>query len=442
MPVRMRSSVTKIMEWLKAYEKKVRFGPTHQLPAAPQTRSLSLQRTAKLIDLKEARVKSPDSRLRIAVVANTDWYVHNFRTTLIQSLISDGHEVYVFTPSGPYFGQLAAAGAKPIDIPMSRTGKNVLEELKTIYAIRLALKKYGIDAVLSYTPKGNIYSALAAKWLNTRIIANISGLGRAFSSSTRLTLLVKIFYKISLSTVDTIFFQNQDDFSLFVEENIVPTSKSRRVPGSGVNLSQFSATSPAPRNPFTVIMIARLIKEKGVYEYVYAANKILQTNPNTRFILLGPIEDSHSAISEQEILSWQKAGIIEYAGATDGVKKYLEQSHCATLPSYYREGVPRTLLEAASMGLPVVTTDNIGCRDAVNDTETGYICEPRNPEDLADKLLMIIQMPEEKRLQMGYAGRKKMEMEFDEKSVIEKYHTEINSLELPWITTNQQPSNR
>jgi len=221
-----------------------------------------------------------------------------------------------------------------------------------------------------------------------------------------------------------VFFQNKDDRDFFVQQKLVSPQQPILIPGSGIDLQRFSPRDDIPvaaNKPFTFLLLARLLWDKGVGEFVEAARHIRQRYPNTRFQLLGQLDVANpAAIPRARVEQWQAEGIIDYLGKTDEVIPYLQQADCVVLPSY-REGTPRSLLEAAAIGKPIVTTDAVGCRNVVEDGVTGFLCQIKNALDLADKMLRLLQLPATDREQMGLRGRAKMEREFDEQIVINAY---------------------
>ena len=384
----------------------------------------------KLVDefLKVGRV---GVGMRIALLANTGWYIYNFRKTLIQNLIREGYEVFVLAPYDDYTDDCISLGARHVPIGMSRTGVNVLSEVISVFTIRRALKKNDIDLVLSYTPKGNIYTAIATRGTLIKQFANISGLGRVFSGSSVYIYFVSALYRILFRHIDKVFFQNNDDQDFFLRNKFVAADNVTCIPGSGVNLQRFRrkvSRDAVDGHKMRFLMVSRIIVEKGVLDYVEAARRVRQKHPDVRCYLLGEMEAENGKIDIDVMDEWKKSGIVEYLGMTDDVKKVLCNVDCVVLPSYYREGVPRSLLEAASMSLPVITTDSVGCRDAVDDEITGILVPPRNPDALEKAMCRLITMPVSKRLEMGRMGRRKMEREFDENIVINRYLEEIEEL--------------
>lgn len=371
--------------------------------------------------------------MRIAVLSNTTWYLHNFRFNLMHALQKSGHEVFAVGSEDEYVEKLRKVGIPHLPFNVSGDGINALEELRTIFRLRKVLKQENIDLVLSHTPKGNIYAGLAARSLGIPVLPNVSGLGHTFIKSGLMAVLLKYLYRLTFSFSQHVFFQNTDDRDLFLKYRLVKPEQPILLPGSGVDLKRFVPSvreQPVSSGSTTFILLARLLWDKGIGEYVESARLIHKHFPGARFLLLGQIDAANpTAIPKQTIMNWQQEGIIEYLGKTDDVVPYITCADCVVLPSYYREGTPRALLEAAAMAKPVITTDAVGCRDVVDDQVSGFLCKLRDPEDLADKMLQFIQMKHAVRLEMGKAGRQKMVKEFDESIVINRYLDCIRDLE-------------
>lgn len=371
----------------------------------------------------------------ISVVANTSWYLYNFRRNLLHVLQSDGHDVIVIAPEDEYSRRLTSEGIIHRHIPLIGAGTNPILELRSLLALRQILRKTRVDVVLSYTPKGNIYSGLALMGRPTKFVANISGLGSAFVNRSWLNVLARMLYRYAFRRADWVFFQNEDDQKLFTDAGLVNIAKTERIPGSGVDLSYFSpvaTTQEKDADAPTFLLIARLLWDKGVGEFIEAARLIRARFPSARFQMLGFLDVANpSAIPRQTVNAWAEEGIVEYLGTSDDVRPHLCAADCFVLPSFYREGVPRSLLEAAAMAKPVITTDTPGCRDTVDDGVTGFICRPRDAQDLADKMLMFLNISLAERQAMGARGREKMKREFDERIVIDRYLAVIRRLTGP-----------
>jgi len=366
---------------------------------------------------------TPPTARRIAVVANTAWYLANFRLNLMQALRAAGHEVVAVAPAGEHASRLTDAGLSFEPVAISGAGTNPLRELGAVLALARAFRRHRVDLVLSYTPKGNLYSALACIPAGRDFVPNVSGLGRAFIRPSLITQVVKLLYRGTFGRARRVFFQNQDDLDTFVQAGLVPATLTERLPGSGVDLQRFQPAALPQRaaEAPVFLLVARMLWDKGVGEYVAAARQVRQRHPGARFQLLGFADVANpSAIPRQQLDDWVAEGVVEYLGATDDVRPWLAQADCVVLPSY-REGVPRTLLEAAASARPVITTDAPGCRDTVRDGVTGWLCRPADADDLAQRLLSFVASPAAARAAMGAEGRRYMEQHFDERQVIARY---------------------
>lgn len=369
--------------------------------------------------------------MRIAVVANTAWYLVNFRMNLMHTLQEVGHEVVAIAPPDDVQAErLQAAGVAFLPVSISGSGTHPLRELQSVWGLRRAFKGLGIQAVLSYTPKGNLYSAIAALSLGLPFVPNVSGLGRSFIRKNWVTLVVKLLYRLTLGKAQKVFFQNLDDMAIFVKAGLVPAHRCERLPGSGVDLSKFTL-APCPERASDApvfLLVARLLWDKGVGEFVAAARQVRQRYPHAEFQLLGFLDvDNPSAVPREYVQAWEAEGVLTYLGPTDDVRPFLAAADCVVLPSY-REGVPRTLLEAAAMGRPVITTDAPGCRDTVVHGLTGLMCRVADADDLAAQMLNWLAMPVTERQKMGLEGHARVKDEFDERLVLQEYVRVVQEL--------------
>lgn len=369
--------------------------------------------------------------MRVAVVANTAWYLVNFRLSLMHALQAAGHEVVAIAPpDDAQARRLQAAGVTFVPVPISGSGTHPLRELQSVRGLRQAFRANGVQAVLSYTPKGNLYSSLAALSLGLPFVPNVSGLGRSFIRKNWITVVVRLLYRLTLGRAHKVFFQNLDDMAVFVQAGLVPPERCQRLPGSGVDLSRF-APAPwpehAPDAP-VLLLVARLLWDKGVGEFAEAARQVRQQYPRAQFRLLGFLDvDNPSAVPRAQVKAWESEGLLTYLGPTDDVRPFLADADCVVLPSY-REGVPRTLLEAAAMGRPVITTDAPGCRDTVLHGQTGLMCRVADADDLARCMLAFAALPVAERQAMGRSGRARVEAEFDERLVLQAYADVVRQL--------------
>jgi len=371
------------------------------------------------------------SGLRIAVVSNSAWNLFNFRLNLIHCLQAAGHTVIAVAPSDKFAAKLESAGVPFKAVPISASGVNPVREMRSVCGLGAVFKRESIDLVLSYTPKGNLYSALACVALGVRFVPNVSGLGRAFIKRSLVTWTALALYRLTFRRAHHVFFQNLDDMRAFVDAKLVHAKSAERLPGSGVDLARFQPTQSPPNAKIDspiFLLVARMLWDKGVGEYVIAARTLRASYPQASFRLLGDVATANpSAIPREQMDAWVEEGLITYLGSTEDVRPFVAEADCVVLPSY-REGVPRVLLEAAAMARPVITTDAPGCRDAVVDGETGFICRPRDGVDLAAKMNAFLALPLHQRHLMGHRGRDMVQRRFDEQFVLDRYTRLVASL--------------
>lgn len=378
---------------------------------------------------------SPEAGPIIGVGANDGWNVVNYRSGLIRALRRAGMRIAVLAPSGPHDQAIRGIGADLYPVAMNPRGTSPAADLRTLLAFRNRLKAIGPAAFLGFTAKPNIFGSMAARSLGIPVINNISGLGSTFGRRPMLTRLMMGLYQAALRRSSVVFFQNPDDRRLFEEAGLVRQDKSALLPGSGIDLDHFA---PRPRRKdergFTFLLAARLLWDKGVREYADAARRIRSRGESARFQILGIVEpESRAAVPLAQLRQWDSEGIIEYLGSAADVRPAIAAADCVVLASYYREGVPRVLLEAASMARPVITTDWPGCREAVDDGKTGLLCEPESVESLTNAIERMLAMTSAERSQMGRAGRSKMEREFAEEIVHRRYLSALAALGIEGI---------
>jgi glycosyltransferase involved in cell wall biosynthesis len=367
----------------------------------------------------------------IVLAANDSWNLVNYRAGLIAALQDAGFRVAALAPPGPHADRFRNMGVEFHPVPMTPRGTSPLGDFRTLLGFRRQLKAIRPAALLGFTSKPNIYGSIAARMCGVPVIINnISGLGTAFSKAGPLQRLAAGLYRFALRRSSTVFFQNRDDLELFQSRRLVRPGQAALLPGSGVDLDRFSPRGPAPhRGPFVFLFAARLLWEKGISEFAEAARRLSGERGDVRFQILGFVEPpGDAAVPHSQLRAWEEEGIIDYLGSTDDVREPYSRADCVVLPSYYREGVPRVLLEASAMGLPVITTDMPGCRHAVDDGATGLLCEPRSIESLMAAMERMLQMPAEERRTMGLAGRTKMASEFDERLVHPAYLEALEKL--------------
>jgi glycosyltransferase involved in cell wall biosynthesis len=360
---------------------------------------------------------------RIVLTANTAWYLKNFRLGLIRALISRGCKVWVWAPEDRYFPALAEAGATTVHLPINGKGLNPVEDLRLTHAYRRRLRELRPDALLTFTIKPVIYGGLVAGQLGIPCLSTITGLGTAFIREGWLTRVAETMYRRGQRKAAKVFFQNPDDRALFIKRRIVEAQRTQVVPGSGINLQRFQPV-PLPssqRGDVVFLLIGRMLRDKGVLEFEEAARVLKSEFPNARFQLLGAADvPNRTAISREQLASWQAEGVIEYLGESDDVRAQIAAADCVVLPSY-REGIPRTLLEGGAMGRPLVATDVPGCREVVRDGVNGYLCEARSVVALAAAMRRVALMEPAERAALGRVARAGIERDYDENRVIAAY---------------------
>jgi len=370
-------------------------------------------------------------KTKVMIALNTSWNLYNFRAGLIRALVAEGYEVVAVAPQDKYAARLSGLGCRFVPLAMDNGGTNPLKDLLLLWRFYSLLSKERPNVFLGYTVKPNVYGSLAAHAQRIPVVNNIAGLGAVFNKDTWLTRLVRELYRVALSRSRCVFFQNNDDLQLFVRTGLVAPEKVSRLPGSGIDLRAYQLVTKQAsdgRAALRFLLVARMLRDKGVVEYVDAARIVHRSFPDVEFCLLGFVDVKNpTAISSEQMDAWVKEGVVRYLGETDDVRPHLAAADCVVLPSY-SEGTPRSLLEAAAMGKPIITTDAAGCRDVVDDGVNGFLCRLRDADDLAGKMLRMLQLSPESRARMGMYGREKMEREFDEKIVITHYLSMIKRI--------------
>lgn len=354
--------------------------------------------------------------MKVAILYNTSDYLLRFRTELIRSLQSVGCEVIAITPR-----DAATVGFKSLLVRWRewKLDGQVLSPFKDLSAIadlNRILRDERPDAVLNFTIKPVLYGSLVAKKVGVpRVVSMITGMGSIFlPGGIKKKILLRFVcqvYKVAMSCNYKVLFQNDEDQAYFVQNGFLSSSKAVRINGSGVNLKLF-ARRPAEAVPGSFLLVSRMIKEKGIREFVQAARQIKARFPHAQFTLVGPIDNNPGAITREEIAVWEREGVVEYVGEQKDVRPFLARAEVYVLPTYYMEGVPRSILEALAMGKPVITTDWRGCRDTVIQGVNGYLVPPKSPEKLAQAMAVYLEEPTISKSH-GEASRKLAETKFD-----------------------------
>ena len=330
----------------------------------------------------------------------------------------------IMAPPDSKMQDLTAMGCQCISFPVAGKGTNIFREFWLFAKYLYYLTSVKPDVYISFTIKPVLYGGLAARFLGIPTIVTITGLGTVFIRETFLTRLVERIYRYSLLKAERVLFQNQADRTEFVTRNLVNVEQTERVPGSGIDIRQFFYQPPRLRSVeegMVFLMVARILKDKGIFEFVNAATRIKKMHPATRFILAGSADsDNQTAVSISQVELWHDTGVIEYVGFVENIIRLVGDADCVVLPSY-REGLSRSLLEALAVGRPIVTTSVPGCADLVEDRVSGFICAPRNVDDLVMKIEQFIELNMQERENMGLAGRLRAEREFAEGIVLQQY---------------------
>lgn len=353
--------------------------------------------------------------MKVVFSSNISWSIYNFRLSLLKSLQDEGHEICTVAFKDDYSIKLIEEGFKFEHISLNNNSRNLVEDIKVIFKYYKIYKKINPDVICHNAIKPNIYGTIAARLLNIPIVNNISGLGTLFIKKSFSTLIAIQLYKFSQQFANRVIFQNPDDKNLFINHNIIDASRCHIVQGSGVDTTKFVNTRlHVNREEFSFLFVGRLIKDKGILEFIEASRMVKLKYPNIQFNILGPLYLNNStAVTKSELNSWVlKEKIVNYLGETDDVITEMQNTDCLVLPSY-REGLSRVLIEASSMSLPIITSNVPGCKDVVVDQLTGFLCKPKDAIDLYDKMMKMLMLDKNERLKMGHRGRERVLEKFD-----------------------------
>lgn len=347
----------------------------------------------------------------IGIVANAAFNIYNFRLGLIIALQKEGYKVTAIAPYDEYVTLLEENNIDFIELKqLSRKGTNPLHDLRLLNELRKIYSTNKIDIALQYTIKPNIYGTLAAQLTNTKTICTVTGLGYTFLNTSVASKVAKQLYRLAFSFANIVLFQNQDDQKIFIEEKLVAASKTKLINGSGIDTDRFSpdyCREKKQDKTIRFLMIARLLKDKGVYEYIEAAKEIIKKDLSVEFLLLGDIDTNNpSAIKHTELEEWIASGIVTHYKHQQDIRPYICMADCIVLPSY-REGMPRVILEAMAMGKPCITSDAPGCKDAVEDGVSGWVCKTADVNSLKHAVEQFIHADEYVKNNMGTAARRR-----------------------------------
>ena len=367
----------------------------------------------------------------IVLTSNTAWSLANFRLGLIKHLISQNARVVVVSPVDDYSDTLIEAGAEFIPLPMDSGGINPVLDLWLIGRLWLCYRKINPDLVINYTIKPVIYGALVARILSLPVVSFVPGLGNIFARRTLLTSLVENLYRFTQRHVLALIVLNNRDDNYFIERGLAPVASILSFPGEGVDIDHFSPSGDFDKRqePFVFLMMARMIKDKGVGVFVEAAKRIKNSHTGVEFWVAGFMDvNNPTAVHAEELSHWVQNGIVRFFTAVRDVRPILEQSNVAVLPSFYPEGLPRSLLEAAAMEKPIITTRTPGCIDTVEESVTGLLCNPRDVGDLEAKMNQVLEMDSSELRLMGQKGRERVIKEFSEDMILGLYDKLLNDI--------------
>ena len=363
--------------------------------------------------------------MKVTLIANDTMFIYNLRREILAKLVADGHEVTVLSQFLSHEKELEEIGCKLLNLQISRRGANPLDDVKLLWQFLRHLRKLRPDVVLTNNIKPNVYAGMACRLLGIRYLPNITGLGTAVENPGKMQLLTTRLYKIGVAGADSIFFQNEENLRFFQERGMMPKrAKILLLPGSGVNLQTHPLLPYTPEETVHFLYIARLLKEKGIELLLSAAKRIAREHPNVMFHVCGGCDDDKylKAVREAEA-----AGYLQYHGQQKDMVPFFEQAHCLVHPSYYPEGMSNVLQEAAASGRPVIATDRSGCRETVDPGVSGYLIPIKDEEALVEALEDFLNQSWESRREMGEAGRRKMEREFNREIVVKMVTDEVNS---------------
>lgn len=364
----------------------------------------------------------------IVIAVNSGWNLLHFRRPLVRWLQSEGYEVVALIPAGdPDAAAIERTGVACMTVNLDRSGLNPLVDGWLLFQYRRFLRQLAPTALLTFTIKPNVYGCIAARAARVPAVVNITGLGTAFLRGSLISWLAEQLYRHALQRARRVFFQNSEDLKRFVGRRIVRDGQARLIPGDGIDLQRYSP-SPAPGGAPTFLLVGRVLRDKGVLEFVEAARAVRSRFPKARFQLLGPLDTGNrSAIAAGEVAEWHAQGVVEYLGEAADVRPAIAAASAVVLPSY-REGLPRTLLEAAAMARPMIASDVPGCRDVIEHGVNGLLCQVRSASSLAHAMETFLRMPKAARVAMGAAARLTAQERFGEDRVVEAYRDALEAV--------------
>lgn len=358
---------------------------------------------------------------KVLFLVNHDVVIYNFRLEIVERLLADGYEVHISSPYGERIDDLDKLGCKYHEIELSRHGMNPAKEMKLIGEYKKLIKEVKPDICFGFTIKPNIYGAIAARGAKVPFVANITGLGTAVENPGLAQKISILLYKYAFRGIQKVFFQNTENQQFFIDHKIA-IGKHDLLPGSGVNLERFSPLPYLDDSTTEFVFISRIMKEKGIDQYLEAAEYITKKYENVKFHICGFCEAEYEGRLDECV----KSGAVNYHGMVLDVKEVLKVTHCTIHPTYYPEGLSNVLLESSACARPIITTDRSGCREVIDDGVNGFVCKQKDSHDLIKQIEKFLELSWEEKKAMGLAGRAKVEKEFDRQIVVEKYVKELS----------------
>lgn len=363
---------------------------------------------------------------KVLFLGNSSLVIFGFRKELVKKLIDDEYEVWVSFPNGPFGDGESISGefgCKFVETKMNRRGKNPFEEIKLIIDYYKLIKEVKPDVVLAYTAKCDIYGGIICRILNVPFMPNITGLGKGLAEGGIVEFITKSLYKLAVNKAECTFFQNEND-KLYFEKNNIKCKESCILPGSGINLNEFKPIEYTSKETIIFTYMARVMRAKGIEEYLEAAKYLKNKYKNVEFHICGYCEEDYIDIINKN----KEDGIVIYHGLVKDVKKHYKISSCIVLPSFHPEGISNVLLESAASARPIITTNRPGCRETVDNNVSGFLVREKDYHDLIEKMEKFIRLSYEDKIKMGMNGRRKVEKDFSRDIVVNKYIKKIEEM--------------
>mgnify|MGYP000391460862 CR=1 FL=1 len=356
------------------------------------------------------------SNKRVLVLANNDVGLYRFRKDLLLTLLNAGHEVYISLPNGNFIPELVRYGCRFLDTPIDRRGMNPVRDAKLFRQYSAMLKKVRPDLVLTYTIKPNIYGGLACRMAHIPYAVNITGLGSAIENGGWLRRFVLALYRPALKGARVVFFENAGNRDTLVSAGVVPEGRDVVLNGAGVNLEDYPYQPYPQAGPVRFLFVGRVMHEKGVDELFAAAKRMKQEfGDGVEFHIVGSFEEAYKPVMDE----LEQSGVVRYHGYQPDMKPFYAMASCVVLPSYH-EGMSNVLLEAAASGRPLITSDIPGCREAVEDGASGYLCPAKDADALYAAMRRFASLPQVEQAELGRRGRERMKTLFNKKKIVKQ----------------------